>query len=285
MAFHTNQPLGRALAVLVLAGTLFVEASGQVFIPGNRPKPEDPGADAADVDHKAWKWEFEPLSSGFPYTTELTIENLCESTQIVSVFVNGLAELTFDAPGCNLSFIDKSCTVAAEPGTTIVKGEIKSDPFFYYVDPMVPTPRPFKRITGEIVVFHARQGDCVPRRDHYQVQYDLGAQRGAVPPPPTGPQRIAGGRPSPTGTDGIAGAGPCQVWWDTGQKPDMLKPEQRCEPEIRPLAVAYRERVLPPYIEQAPAEWAWLPASEQMTRMSSEELVAMKLRAKQQIAR
>lgn len=268
-------PLRLALSVVAFACVLCISAAGQVFDPTKVVKPvEDLGFDATDVEHRTGKLEFEPLHSGGRYTMPLTIENNCPSDQTVSIFVNGLADLKLDISGCNYSGTDrKSCAKIVPPGITEVAGTIETERFVYYVDPMFPNaPRPFKRFSGDIVLFHAATNDCRARRDQYAVQYEVHAMQGYVEPPPPGPEKTVG-------------AGPCQVWWNTGRRPDMLKPEQKCETEIRPLAAGYRERVLPPHITSAPAEWAWLPTPDQIMRMSSEDLVAMKLRAEAQIVR
>jgi len=274
-----NQMRQITAGLLAVAGLLAAAASvpAQVFDPSKVVKPaEDPGADAPDVEHRAWKWEFgDELLTGMKYTTKLTIENACESDQTVSVFTIGLKELTFpELAGCALPMPDKSCAVTVPPGTKEVAGLIESDPKFYYVDPMARfiAPRPFTRVNGTVVVFHAATQDCLPRRDEYQTQLELHHLRGAIPPPPAGPEKIVG-------------AGPCQVWWNTEEKPDMLEDHQKCEPEIRPLAIGYRERILAPHIQKAPADWVWLPTSQQMLAMSSEELVAVKVRAEALVSR
>jgi hypothetical protein len=255
--------------------TAFTPSHAQVPDPSKAVEPQaDPGRDAADVEHRSGTVTLGQLSTGTLYSIPLTVENRCDHAQTVSVFVNGLADLTFSLAGCTLHVAQKSCATIVPPGTTQIRGSIKPAPIFYYIDPRMPElpPPTVNRFSGEIIILHAQQGDCQARRDQYQVEYEVRALLGKIPPPPGGPEHMVG-------------AGPCQVWWNTGERPDMLGPEDRCEGEIRPLAVGYRERVLPPYIAADPAAWNWLPESEALLQMSSEALVAMKLRAEAQLGR
>jgi hypothetical protein len=59
----------------------------------------------------------------------------------------------------------------------------------------------------------------------------------------------------------------------------MLEPGQDCTSIIRPLALGFRERILPPHIAKSPSDWKWLPQSGSISEMTVEALVEMKIRA------
>jgi hypothetical protein len=259
--------------VAVLAVLMPPPATAQEFVPGAGPKAaEDPGADAPDVTHTQWDWKFGRLVAGLQYTFPLEINNACRSDQVVTVFINGLNDLTLDLNGCRLGGETRTCAKVVPPGVTEVPGTIAPETFFYYPDPFAPaaTPRPFRRLAGTLVLFHEKTDTCAPARDEYNVVYEVDAQEGTVPPPPGGPERIAG-------------AGPCQVWWNTGQRPEMIERDEQCDAEIRALAFGYVTRILVSQAAASAGDWSWLPTGEQIMRMSGRELVALKARAEAQV--
>lgn len=252
----------RQLAVIAFATV------AQVFVPG--AKVEDPGATA--VPTSQWTWRFGDIVSGLKYESKLTVENRCPAPQTVSVFIYGSQEIQLPAIGCAGYATPKTCSVTLPPGSTDIAALFESDVDWYYVDPLARaiTPRPFRKVSGEIVLYHPANGDCPERRESYTLGANLFAQRGDPPPPPPEPERFAG-------------AGFCDVWWNTGQKPPQLPPDEDCRDEIRPLAISYVERVLARHATAFPDDWSWLPSREQIAGMSAAEMVALKQRAERQL--
>lgn len=85
----------------------------------------------------------------------------------------------------------------------------------------------------------------------------------------------------------IARPDDCTVWWNTGQRPpnNPTLSEEVCVETIRKLAADYRERALVPRAKLDPARWDWLPSAAQIASMSISELLAMKARAAELIAK
>jgi hypothetical protein len=130
----------------------------------------------------------------------------------------------------------------------------------------------FDTIEGSVVVWHPftpGPPHCMANRTKYSVAGHVHFD----PSPP----------PDKRGPEKIAGATPCQVWWNTGQRPATLDKDQDCTEEIRALAKSYRDRVLQPLVDRDPAAWQWLPGSDAVGTMSIEELLAMKNRAQRLI--
>jgi len=206
----------------------------------------------------------------------LEIENKCNSPQLVGIFMNGLPYLSMPK------------LVKVPPGKTTVMGQVQlpSEPdcppfllpgrtgcghvdFGVIIVAAWPPPKlhqpHFDTIEGTVVVWHpwAPADDCPAVRKTYTVTGHIHFR--PTPPDSGGPQRI-------TETD------VCQFYWLIGEPPANLG-DKDCTPEMRELALNFREKILRPYILNAPDEWLWLPSLDSIQQMSIPELLAMKARA------
>ncbi|OGT01096.1 MAG: hypothetical protein A3F73_12125 [Gallionellales bacterium RIFCSPLOWO2_12_FULL_59_22] len=241
-----------------------------------RPADQSPGVSASTAD---WEWGERYYDSQFDAT--LVITNNCKSWQPVSIFI-------FDLP-----FLTLPSHLTVPPGSTSVIGKVKlppeppppmrlglpGEPGWGHVDygkalgpnPVFTFPPPklhqpnFVKIEGRVVAWHPwSPPDCNPRRETYNVSGHIHFR----PPPPEGDG----------GPEKIASPGVCQVYWNIGVPPAQLKDED-CTAEMRELARAFRERVLPSYIFNSPEDWLWLPDGKAIGAMQIQDLLAMKARA------
>ena len=118
----------------------------------------------------------------------------------------------------------------------------------------------FAKIEGTVVAWHpwAPTDDCPPARHTYTV----GGHIHFRPPPPPG-----GGGP-----ERLAETDACEFWWLVGEPPGNLG-EQDCTEKMRGLARRFLERIVAPYVQNAPEQWAWLPALGSVDQMSIPQLL------------
>lgn len=237
--------------------------------PGPNPDanaPDDRFSDGSPViRHAEGNWPWGELLYGKTYPTKLTIRNDCWSDETVGIFVTNLPYISLPA----------SVTVPARSSLDVPVDIVTPPPpnLILTGRETIPEHGIFGDVQGEVVVWHAwtAEPECMPNRESYKasghIHYDL--------TPPAAP-------PSP---EKIAGAGPCQVWWNTSERPATLQDDQDCTSEIRDLAAAYRARVLQPLADRAPAAWAWLPSVDQIRQMTIEQCLAMKVKAQAQLER
>lgn len=235
--------------------------------PGPNPDKEAPDDRYADgspvITHAEGNWPWGELLYGKTYPTSLTIKNDCWSDETVGIFVTNLPYISLPASVTvpARSSLDVPITIVTPPPPNLILTGRET----------IPEHGIFGDVQGEVVVWHpwTAEPECKPNRESYKasghIHYDL-----TPPPPPPSPEKIAG-------------AGPCHVWWNTGQRPATVKEDQDCSMEIRELAAAYRLRVLQPVVDRAPAQWAWLPSAEQIGQMSIGECLAMKSKAQAQM--
>ena len=203
-------------------------------------------------------WPWGELVYGQAYKTKILITNHCASTETVTLTPNNLPYLsvpsTVTIPPKRTVEVDATITTPPEPSVPMVTGHETLPPGGIFVD-----------ITGDtenLVIWHPWSPPCMPKRETFKVS---GHVHFASP---------AGG---PSGPQKVAGAGPCEVWWNTGQRPRNAKND--CTDEIRTLALHYRERVLQHYAGADPAAWAWLPGGPAIRGMALDELLGLKRRA------
>ena len=204
----------------------------------------------------------------------IKVTNRCSTPQPVGIFVNNLP-VTF--PAVHL----------APPGESIVQGDVKyppappppfrtglpGEPGWGHVDfgpiifpaGMVPPPQihqpNFGTVKGTVVIWHPWGPNCLPAR----ITYNITGHMHFKPPPPEG----AGG-PSKLATPDV-----CEVWWNLGVPPAQYKGED-CTEKFRALARRFNEKVLPPYVQNAPKQWDWLPTVPELNVMTGPELLNMK---------
>lgn len=231
--------------------------------PGQVPEEQRKSDGTPAIQYAAGDWPWGELLYGKTYPTKLTIKNECWSDETVGIFVTNLPYISL--PG--------SVTVPARSSKDVPIDIITPPPpnLILTGRETIPEHGIFGEVEGEIVVWHPWRFDpsCSPNRETYKarghIHYDL-----TPPPPPPSPERIAG-------------AGPCQVWWNTGQRPPQVKDDRECLEPIRQLASDYRSRVLQTHVDRSPAAWAWLPVVDQIGTMEIGALIAMKHRAHEQI--
>lgn len=253
--------------------------AGWDFDPAKPPADQSPGVRTSRTD---WDWGERYFDAEFDAT--LLITNNCKSPQPVTVFV-------YDLP-----YLSLPNRLVVPPGQTPVVGKVKlppepppplrlglpGEPGWGHVDfgkilgpnPVLPFPPPklhqpnFVPIAGRVVTWHpwapASGDDCHAKRQTYEVSGHIHFR----PPPPPG-----GGGP-----EKILAPGPCAVYWNIGVPPTQLG-DLDCTAEMRMLATHFRERVLVPYVLNAPDEWLWLPAVTALQGMAIPELLDMKARA------
>lgn len=242
-----------------------------------------PGVVTGNVD---WNWGEQYFDAEFDVA--LIVRNGCKTPQPVRLFVNDLPYLTLPT------------SLVLPPGQSRVLGKVRLPPepppplrlglpgepgwghvnFQYpkvvvYPPPKIHQPN-FVPITGTVVAWHpwspAAGSECLPARDTYTV----GGHIHFRPPPPMGeaggPERIA----SPTA---------CQVYWNTGLPPPQLTPDEDCTEAFRGFAQTLVERVLAPYVYNAPEAWAWLPGPAEISLAALDELLGWKRRADSQVGR
>jgi len=252
---------------------------GWDFSPTDPPADQSPGVRATTSD---WDWGERYYDSRFDAT--LIINNLCESTQPVSIFIYDLPYLTMPShltvPPGETRVVGK-VALPPEPPPPLRLG-LPGEPGWGPVDygkalgpnPVLPFPPPqlhqpnFATIAGRVVAWHPwspSSGDnCGPRRQTYTVTGHMHFR----PPPPDG-----GGGPEKLATPGV-----CEVYWNIGVPPAQLKDED-CTVELRKLAASFRERVLPPYVLNSPDDWLWLPDAATIGALDIQDLLALKARA------
>lgn len=284
---------------------------GRPRLPGGEPNRDydpryDPGSvdydyDAAsDEDHPlrgprrpdaAWDdmlpqaegdWKWGDVYFDGTYTARLQVSNDCTTGQTVY--------LSWDNPYLTLPESDR-----IPPGGKTVVGTIKTPPapappIFPGGGPapswpggwgwghvtlppgVVPPPgwhQPnFLNVEGEVEAWHPWDpgASCAPNVTTWKIS-------GHVHFRPPGGGDDGGGGPA------VADA--CQVYWLTGELPPGLEErdlDEACLDRIRELAVEWRERIVAPYAERSPSEWAWLPSAGEMRQMSVADLMGVRER-------
>ena len=304
-----------ATAIAVACGTLLSAAS----VAPQQPV-RDPGPNAVKTNTE-YDWAWGELLYGGNYTTTLAVNNHCPTPQMVHFFVsdpffagtkkvfdagrgfdrtvetrnwlrppivNGRAQtevppgtklpvsaramMGIPVPGCQPvpfggagSSSPTVCSTVVVPGVTNFDVTIRTPPppdlSGVIIPPGFDPHGLFEEIAGQLVVFSpADPPRCLPNREEYVPSGHVHLDPN--PPPPGGGPR-------------------CRDWWDREQKPQGLTRD--CTGEIRDLALTFRRTVLQPLVDASPADWAWLPAPETILRMSIEQLIEMKVRARAQM--
>lgn len=240
-----------------------------------RAKPDGSfGALAASVD---WDWGERYFNDSFSVVLHVT--NNCKSKQPTSIFVTDVPGLNFPAkvsvpPGPRGLDVVGTVNLPSPPIPTGLPGE----PPMGHVDfpaHFVPPGQPALHqpnavaIGGEIVAWHPEAMDidgqvCYATRITYRPSGHIHWR----PPDKEGD----------SGPSRLATTDPCTVWWNTGEQPAGAS-EEDCTPKIRSLAAHLVDKVLPPFIAHAPADWAWLSTLGDVADKSVSELLAMKARA------
>lgn len=229
-----------------------------------------------------WPWGERYFDGKFG--APLEIENECTEPQPVGIFIKDLPYLTMPklitVPNGKTNVMGK-VQLPPEPDPPINLG-LPGSPGWGHVDfgPIIVPPGglPFKlhqphfgKIEGTVVVWHPWDPTvgvgvgCVAVRKTYTVTGHIHFR----PPPPKG----SGGGP-----EEIAKTDECQFYWLIGKPPVHLG-DKDCTGEMRELAVNFRERILTPYVLNAPEEWEWLPSSSAILQMVIPDLLAMKAHA------
>jgi len=206
-------------------------------------------------------WAWGELTYGQTYKTKLTVTNQCGSSETVSLTAENLPYLTVPEtvtiPGKSQKEIDLTITTPAPPAIPLLTGHETIPPGGFFTD--------IKGDKEMLKVWHPWNGDCMPKRETYKVTGHIHYADADKDP---GPQRIAL-------------ATPCQVYWNTGERPANL--DEDCTEEFLVLALHYRERVLQGHATGDPKAWAWLPSAPEIRTMTAAEMLAMKARADAQI--
>jgi hypothetical protein len=205
----------------------------------------------------------------------IKVHNHCTVPQPVGIFV-------YDLP-----FLSMPSVVMAPPGESTVEGDVKlppepppplrtglpGEPGWGHVDfgtiiippgmfppPVIHQPN-FGKVDGKVVIWHPWTGDCNASRITYTVTGHIHFR----PPPPDGPK----------GPEKIASPDVCTVWWNIGEEPAQHKDED-CTEKFRELAMNFVQRILAPYISNAPDKWGWLPTIAELQVMTAIEMLNMK---------
>ncbi|RLA43707.1 MAG: hypothetical protein DRR04_08750 [Gammaproteobacteria bacterium] len=232
------------------------------------------GALAASVD---WDWRERYFNETFIVILHVT--NRCKSEQPTSIFVSNVPGLTFPRqvtvpPGEDGLDVTGRVTLPSPPIPTGAPGEppmghVIWPPFFVAPGQTPPHQPNAVAIGGEIVAWHPEAMDIDGKFCHAtRITYKPGGHIHWRPPNDGGD----------TGPSELAKTDPCTVWWNIGEQPDNAS-EQECRPKMRILAVHFMEKILPPFIEHAPGDWAWLKEFGNPRNKSIAELLAMKSQA------
>ena len=241
----------------------------------NGPRDGSPGVQSSTAD---WDWGERYFDDQFKAT--LVITNKCSTPQPVRIFVNDLSYLTLPEmltvpPG--QTKVDGQVKLPPEPPPPILLGlpgepswgHVNFPSFIWPTFPPLKLHQPnFVPIVGTVVTWHpwdpTDPNACTPKRQTYTV----GGHIHFRPPPPEGSG----------GPEEIASPSVCQVYWNIGVPPGQYKGED-CTGEMRTFATTLRERVLPPYVLNAPEEWLWLPSVADIQGMSVPQLLDLKRHA------
>lgn len=213
----------------------------------------------------------------------LTATNKCAAPRPITITVRDLPYLqlptSITVEAGERREIRGQVTLPPEPPPPLRLG-LPGEPGWGWVDFPIPIGQPlpmpklhqpnFVQIEGSVELWHpwapasaGEGGDCLPRLVTYRVTGHIHFR----PPPPSGD----------SGPSRIATHDPCEVYWNIGVPPAQLG-ERDCTQPIRRLARRYIDRVLAPYIQNAPEEWYWL-AGLDPAQMNIGQLLAMKRRA------
>ena len=228
-----------------------------------------------------WDWGEKYFESEFE--SALIITNNCLTPQPVKIDKDNLPYLTIPE------------NVVVPPGQTPIKAKIKLPPEPpmpiltgipgepkpqwghvpippFVVPPGQPPPKihqpNFTQINGTVTAWHPwapSDGNCYPKRTVYKTVGHIHFRPPQPDPPDQGPSQLA--------TPDV-----CEVYWNIGVPPAQLKDED-CTQKIRELAAAFIDRVLPPYIQNSPESWLWLPDGGALEQMGIQQLLGMKARA------
>jgi hypothetical protein len=244
---------------------------------GRQAKPDGSfGALSGSVD---WDWGDHYFNDSF--IVVLNVVNNCKSDQPTSIFVTGVPGLSFPSkvmvpPGPGGKNVIGNVTLPSPPIPTGIPGEPPMGhvdlPKVFLLPGQKPPHQPnFVGIGGEVVAWHPEAMDidgqvCYATRVTYK---------------PTGhihwrPPK----KDKPSGPSKLATTDPCTLWWNIEEQPPGAK-EKQCTSKIRALAAHFVDKVLPPFMDHAPADWKWLKALGPINRLSIGELLAMKARASQ----
>jgi len=243
---------------------------------GAKPADGSPGVGTASADLD-WGERY----YGAQFEQPVIITNKCTTVQPVTITVNNLPYLTLPQkvilpPG--ETTIKGTVTLPPEPSPPINVG-MPGAPGWGHVDfgpifiPPGQWPPPklhqphFVQIDGSFETWHPwapADPGCNAKLTTFTV---TGHIHFRPPPPPgdDGPQRLA--------TPDV-----CEVYWNIGEPPAQLKDED-CTEKMRELASRFREKLLPPYIVNAPDQWLWLPSVDDIREMSIPQMLGMKAHA------
>lgn len=218
-------------------------------------------------------WDWGERYYGAVFDAPIEVTNHCTTPQPVSFFTEKLPFLTLPPTvtvPSGTTTIMGSVQLPDEPPPPLHSGDGHIDFGPIIIPPgMMPPPKlhqpNFEEIEGTVIVWHpwAPADDCNAARETYTVTGHI--HFNPPGPPDRGPERLAE-------TD------VCTVWWQTGERPAQAG-DADCTAKFRELAAAFIERILPPYVLNAPEQWMWLPGTGELGSMSAEALLYMKARA------
>jgi len=236
-------------------------------------------------------WDWGELYYDGSYATELVIKNACKSEQTVSIFPR-VAYLdipyTVTVPGESEVSLQATVVTPPAPPPPLLTGQPDEPVWGWVKPPPIPPFQPlavdryefhqpnFLTVEGSVVAWHPWTRDCNPKRSTWTVAGHIHFR----PPPPSADE--GGGGP-----EEIASEDPCAVYWRLGERPAQLKNDaaESCTAVMRGLAIDYRERILAPHVERSPDAWRWLPGLEEIQSMTVLELLALKARGDELLAR
>ena len=206
------------------------------------------------------EWLLPPIVNGraqtdVPPGTKLPLS----ARAMLSIPKPGCQAVPFGGPG---SSTPTTCATVVPPGSTEFEVTIATPPppdLSGFIPPPGFDPASlFQEAAGLLVIYApAHPPLCLPNREEYIPSGHVHLDPNPKPP----------------------GGGPrCRDWWDRELKPQGLTRD--CTGEIRDLALTFLRTELAPLAVKNPQPWAWLPTPEAILKMSIEELIAMKIRAR-----
>jgi hypothetical protein len=227
-------------------------------------------------------WPWGELLYDDKYPTTLEIVNNCKKTQRVAVFINvdylELKRRSFKVRGESTLVIPMTIKTPPPPQPPLVPAGAPPAPWGW-VKPPTFGPQPlgtiipvfhqpyFATVTGNVVVWHAWNGKCGPRREVYNASGHIHF-------------RPVDDEDQDPGPSTLATADPCAVYWRTGLRPKGHKKD--CTEAMRLLAFDYLDRFVGPYKERDPKRWGWLESLDVMA-MDIDQLLRFKARADAQM--
>jgi hypothetical protein len=224
-------------------------------------------------------WPWRELYYDRTYQAELKVTNDCETPQRATIFVKSpyvSMPPSVLVPGKGERLVPVTITMPPTPPAPLRTG-LPGEPGWGWVQPpsFIPAPgqvvppfhQPYYADIDEeaVVIWHPWTAKCLPARESY---HSTGHIHFNPPPPGSGP----------SGPERIAEVDPCDVWWNTEERPPNAKED--CTARMRELAAGFVAALQQEYGPDA--AWAWLPGAARIAEMSIAELLEMKKTAESQ---